>query len=427
MSEEDKDLLLKDLYSILKDFVDKVYENAVECIDACLKKQGQGQVKESSISKHEIETCKENNGSLTSEDEKIRKELIRAFKSLNQVKTWNGIERTKILALLEKQGEQKPADEVKLKFEIEKGKWYVCTQTYTLRGKIVVIKGQTYLSNQDGAIEGEDRHLFIDKIDGKALNYFKPWTIKDAKDGDVFADMDRAILLFRGVGNNEWSDAIDYYALLETNMNNRFSLQEGDDYWGRVDYCSLCPATKEQRELLFQKMKEAEYEWDAEKKELRKIEQNLAEQNVDSRKLCNIVIEELSKYSGNEVCKAPWALDSTGVQYPLYFAELGAKWQKEQKPTWNEEDDNCLSTIIAEFSKCSGKSVSKDEWMRCNDFLNSIKDRVQPQPKQEWSEEDECRMNNLCHFLEEYGNQYYGYLTLQGTISWLKALKSQKQ
>jgi hypothetical protein len=40
-----------------------------------------------------------------SEDEKIRKELIRAFKSMNSIKVWNGIERTNILAWLEKQGE----------------------------------------------------------------------------------------------------------------------------------------------------------------------------------------------------------------------------------------------------------------------------------------------------------------------------------
>ena len=33
------------------------------------------------------------------------------------------------------------------------------------------------------------------------------------------------------------------------------------------------PATKEQRDLLFAKMKEAGYEWNGEKKELRKIEQ----------------------------------------------------------------------------------------------------------------------------------------------------------
>ena len=39
-----------------------------------------------------------------SDDEKMRKELIRAFKSLNTIKVWNGIERTDILAWLEKQG-----------------------------------------------------------------------------------------------------------------------------------------------------------------------------------------------------------------------------------------------------------------------------------------------------------------------------------
>lgn len=37
-------------------------------------------------------------------DERMRKELIKTFKSLYQVKLWNGIERTKILAWLEKQG-----------------------------------------------------------------------------------------------------------------------------------------------------------------------------------------------------------------------------------------------------------------------------------------------------------------------------------
>lgn len=44
-----------------------------------------------------------------SEDEKIRKELIRSFKSLNTIKVWNGIERTDIIAWLEKQAEQKSA------------------------------------------------------------------------------------------------------------------------------------------------------------------------------------------------------------------------------------------------------------------------------------------------------------------------------
>ena len=54
-----------------------------------------------------------------SEDEKMRKELIRAFQSLNTIKVWNGIERTDIIDWLEKQSE---TDETKAKiFLINKG------------------------------------------------------------------------------------------------------------------------------------------------------------------------------------------------------------------------------------------------------------------------------------------------------------------
>ena len=55
----------------------------------------------------------------------------------------------------------------------------------------------------------------------------------------------------------------------------------------------------------------------------------------------------------------------------------------EQNPAWSEEDEKCCSIVIAEFSKCAGKSVSKDEWMRCNDWLNSLR------PQSHWKPSDE--------------------------------------
>ena len=42
--------------------------------------------------------------------------------------------------------------------------------------------------------------------------------------------------------------------------------------YGGLDNTNYLPATKEQRDLLFSKMKEAGYEWDSKKKELKKIE-----------------------------------------------------------------------------------------------------------------------------------------------------------
>jgi hypothetical protein len=94
---------------------------------------------------------------------------------------------------------------------------------------------------------------------------------------------------------------------------------------------------------------------------------------------------------------------------------LGIEKQGEQKPAaWSEEDDNCLLTIIAEFSKCAGKSVSKDEWMRCNDFLNSPKNKVQP--KVEWSKEDEANLNEALSYIKD-----------DALKEFIKSLRPQKQ
>ena len=51
-----------------------------------------------------------------------------------------------------------------------------------------------------------------------------------------------------------------------------FIVQKDVEYWGNTENNQLVPATKEQRDLLFKKMHETSYEWDEDKKELRKIE-----------------------------------------------------------------------------------------------------------------------------------------------------------
>ena len=51
-------------------------------------------------------------------------------------------------------------------------------------------------------------------------------------------------------------------------------------YYSKTWTCNLHPATKEQRNLLFQKMKDAGYEWDVEKKELKKLVPNRFDPNT---------------------------------------------------------------------------------------------------------------------------------------------------
>jgi len=114
---------------------------------------------------------------------------------------------------------------------------------------------------------------------------YRLWTIQDAKDGDVLYENDtNSVLLFK----SQTCGWIKVYCDFWINKN-KFTGNDPADY-GRVSEMNLKPATKEQRDLLFQKMKEAGYEWDAEKKELKKIEQNPAWSEEDE-KMANDLIE----------------------------------------------------------------------------------------------------------------------------------------
>ena len=99
------------------------------------------------------------------------------------------------------------------------------------------------------------------------------WTINDARPGDILAD-DNSIIIFRKIGNDQWSDVINYYAGLFID-SNQFHIQKDNSHWSLVNDTKLYPATKEQCELILQKIKDHQYEWDDKKKELKKIEKSL--------------------------------------------------------------------------------------------------------------------------------------------------------
>ena len=109
-------------------------------------------------------------------------------------------------------------------------------------------------SNRFGNTEGD-----IDLTDKE----FHLWNIEDAKDGDVLVASDDSVFIFARV---DGYGCIHHIALandgvLKINPRLIFS-------WENVK--SVKPATKEQRDLLFAKMHEAGYEWNADKKELTK-------------------------------------------------------------------------------------------------------------------------------------------------------------
>lgn len=92
----------------------------------------------------------------------------------------------------------------------------------------------------------------------------------------------------------------------------------------------------------------------------------------------------------------------------------------EQNPAWSEEDE-CY------MGECIGAIATKDGWSfeekrKTKHWLKSIKDKVLPQPKQEWNEEDDWIKTKIIKVL--LGCETF--LTSEETnecINWIKSIK----
>ena len=209
----------------------------------------------------------------SSEDEDIRKALIRAFESLNTIKVWNGIKRTDILSWLEKQCNQKvtidfkskdwyvskvdnkihnitynPTDNNKLKFNI--GDWVIVT-TGTDEHTVEIIDISYFRDCHPMYITSEGRWFGNGT---KALL----WNINYAKDGDTLCYNDE-VFIYKNFDNS-----IGYYACWDgknIHLNSFYSLT-------LEEMKKVKPATKEQRRELLKHLNKAGYIWSNERKEL---------------------------------------------------------------------------------------------------------------------------------------------------------------
>lgn len=148
---------------------------------------------------------------------------------------------------LEKQGVQKPANKVEPK--LHEGDWVV-----TCANSVVQIKA---INSNNYVLENTMRFniAYVDK-------YWHIWTIADAKDGDVLTASDGSIFIYAGC------DDVDCKYHIALAINGSIHVSEGTELWEETS--SVKPATKEQRDLLFQKMKDNNWEWDAKAKKLNK-------------------------------------------------------------------------------------------------------------------------------------------------------------
>ena len=186
------------------------------------------------------------------------------------------------------------------------------------------------------------------------------WTIQDAKDGDVLYSPCLKLLWIF-----KSRDTV-YCGCNLTNNNGAFC---GEGYIEMPT--DAIPATKEQRDTLMKAMAEAGYAFDFEKKELKKI---------------------------------------------------------EPQPAWSDEDEKRIKNILSvlDVQVCwDGATLKKmNPYQKEINWLKSLKDRVQPQPKQEWSEIDKNFMYDILSNLTELKDRYgEGYGNVRKCIEWLNSIK----
>jgi len=208
---------------------------------------------------------------------------------------------------IEKQGEKNPIDKVEPKFH--EGDWVV-----NKLGGIWHIDSSNNKNYKVTDINGNHKCFPIDIQDRMRL-----WTIQDAKDGDVLATSAGAFIYN---GNDGGGSCPGSHCGIST--LGRFKTGAEYHWTGKPVF----PATKEQRDLLFQKMIETGYEWDAEKKEL-KIDypDNLPKDNWE-------LIHGFVKKFG----RIPKDVDELNVlvEYVL----------KRQKPAWSKEDKQKYKELV---------------------------------------------------------------------------------
>ena len=259
-----EDVYLKEKKQVYQDGIDEVLENPQKY---GVEKQGEQKP-------------------IGHKDEDIRKEIM-ALIEWSKSYAASGItnnEAEKMLAWLEKIGEQKSTDNVEPKFKI--GEWI------SIGGHTILISDIRNDLYEAIFTNGEHRVFDTNVLDKEG----HLWSISDAMPGDIIYATSKFntfdfIYIFSEIKNeNSWA-----YCSVDSDCDD---LDSGSRYWW-FDNCKgsielerydFYPATKEQRDILFAKMKEEGYGWDNDNKELQELEQSPTDK-VDNANIENVGIE----------------------------------------------------------------------------------------------------------------------------------------
>lgn len=338
--------------------------------------------------------------------------------------------------------ESKTNDNVKAKFNI--GDWVIWDN------KVICYIDNIYQGKESLMYTITDTNNMIRSYSVKSFeNNARLWTLTDVKPGDILSN-GKMIVIFKQFEDPSYRQHIIAYI----GLDNFGRIQITDEHW-ELGIDKAKPATKEQCDILFQKMGEYGYTWNAEKKELLEIEEELTD---FEKSLKHIMIETLEcgdtrnlkadaemllrlankpkEWSHEDDVMVHDILGLLPVKTRPEYNQRREDWLKSlkgrvQPQELNEEDEDMVRYIgNAITCKDSAKYLEEKgiDMIKAHRWLESFK----PQLKQEWSEEDENNINSIVSRLEvdiSYWESRSKTRTNEDEklINWLKSLRPQNK
>jgi hypothetical protein len=180
-----------------------------------------------------------------------KKDIIKAtlsgIKHLEGELSWDEIDGVDILDIeewLEKQGEDKPADDPATEPKFKSGEW-ITNGEYTW----LITNVDEWCYCIESPVSGRRVRDTIMNID----SHFHLWTINDAKDKDILVASDNSVFLYKKSSD----DSAKFYAAVS---HGALLVDNGTAHWERNESCH--PGTEGQKNSILSMLEKEGYQWD---------------------------------------------------------------------------------------------------------------------------------------------------------------------